>query len=76
MRLVPISQRLFECLGRRVIDIQIDKFDLARIFCLEPMHDGRYRLTGRSPEGEELYELEISGLQLDLCWIGRFQARH
>jgi len=45
-----VAQRLLERRGGRIIDIQIDEPDLSCVLCLEPRHDGRYPLAGRSPD--------------------------
>jgi hypothetical protein len=73
MRLVEIAKLLLERIGVAVIDIQVNKVDLIAVFSLQPVHDGRQRAAGRSPEGEKFDQLGFSRRQRHAAWVARMQ---
>lgn len=64
--LVPVAQLLFERFRIWVVDVEVSKINLSSILCFQPVHDGRQRLAGRSPKGEELKQYRFSQSQ-DNC---------
>src|SRR3990172_8475514 len=73
MRLVAKSQVSFERIVGGIIDIQVYEIQPFAVLCFEPMHDGRQTTAGRSPEREELHQLGLTGGQLHLLRVSRFQ---
>jgi len=71
MRLVLIAQRSFELIIHRIVNIKIHEIDLSVVLCLEPVHDGRQRLAGRSPVSEELDQLWRPRGEHHRGWIRR-----
>ena len=63
MRLIPVSQLSFERFRIRIVDVEVCEINLSGILSFKPVHDGRQRLAGRSPEREELDELRPSRSQ-------------
>ena len=56
MGLVPVSQLSFERFRIGIVDVEVCEINLSGILSFKPVHDGRQRLAGRSPESEELKE--------------------
>lgn len=65
MGLVAVSQFSFEGLCIGIVDVKICEINLSGILSFKPVHDGRQRLAGRSPEREELDHLWPSRSQGD-----------
>jgi len=61
MRLVTVSQVYFKGISGWIVYIQVDEINSVKIFRFKPMHDGRYRSTGRSPECKKFDQLRSSG---------------
>jgi hypothetical protein len=51
--LILVVEHSLELIILAVIDVQINKVNVLVKLSLEPVHDGRQRLAGRSPECEE-----------------------
>ena len=73
MRLHAVAQLVFEALGRRVVDIQVDEVDACAITALQSVHHRRHGFTGAIPEGEELHQLHFSRSKLHGRRIGGAQ---
>ncbi len=65
MGLVSVSQLSFERFRIGIVDVEVCEINLSGILCFKPVHDGRQRLAGRSPEREELDELRSSRSQVN-----------
>jgi len=63
MGLVAVSQLSFESFRIGVVDVEVCEINLSGILSFKPVHDGRQRLAGRSPEGKELDDLRLSRSQ-------------
>jgi len=65
MGLVPVAQLSFERLRIGIVDVKVCEINLSGILSFKPVHDGRQRLAGRSPEREELEYLWASRSQVN-----------
>ena len=63
MGLITVSQLPFKRVRIGIVDVDVYEINLSGILCFKPVHDGRQRLAGRSPEGEELEDLRPSRSQ-------------
>ena len=61
MGLVLIVEHALKFISTAVVDVQIDKIDVLIKLSLEPVHDGRQSLAGRSPESEEFDQRGLAG---------------
>lgn len=75
VRLVDIAQLSLEWVGRWIVDIEVDEFDLVPVSRFEPVHDGRQPAAGRSPESEKLDQGGFPGGKIYTCRIGGRQLR-
>ena len=73
MRLHAVAQLVFEALGRRVVDIQVDEIDARAVARLQPVHHRRHGFTGAIPKRKELHQLHFSRSKLHRRRIGGVQ---